>query len=332
MLRAAPKITVVVATYNRAAALQHSLRTLLAQSLADWQALVIGDACTDDSADRVAALGDDRIRFVNLPERSGEQAAPNSVGMALADTPFVAFLNHDDFWLPDHLDIALRTLCDTGADMFWARAAFFTNRGGWDERILFAEMSPTGRSFGDMFDAPFYLAEPMSAWVARTDALRTLGPMTPASRCAVAPIVDYCLRAAHAGLTLRDGDRVAVLKDRVAAPPPLYQSRRPFAEALVRAIERGETPAILDQIDSDLRLSRALGLGRSFAPPAPISGEMHRAQVFARTGYDLARAEAQARRSEPQLLTRTLKNRTGETIDRQPELAALIDHARRAIG
>ncbi|MDO6522053.1 glycosyltransferase [Shimia thalassica] len=81
------RVTVVVATYNRATVLSRTLRTLIAKSLQDWQAVVVGDACSDNTQDVIAALDDKRIQFVNLPERFGEQAGPNSVGMALASTP-----------------------------------------------------------------------------------------------------------------------------------------------------------------------------------------------------------------------------------------------------
>ena len=124
-------ITVVVATYNRAIVLARSLRTVIAQTRQDWTALVIGDACTDATSQAISDLGDDRIRFVNLPNRFGEQAGPNSVGMALAETPYVAFLNHDDYWFPDHLERAVDTLRQEGRDLFWSRTAFFTNRGTW---------------------------------------------------------------------------------------------------------------------------------------------------------------------------------------------------------
>ena len=97
-------VTVIVATYNRAAVLKEALRCLMAQTHQSWRALIIGDHCTDETAEVVAAFNDPRLSFHNLPERFGEQAGPNSIGLALARTEYVAFLNQDDLWFPDHLE------------------------------------------------------------------------------------------------------------------------------------------------------------------------------------------------------------------------------------
>jgi GT2 family glycosyltransferase len=54
-----------------------------AQTRSDWELIVVGDACTDDTADVVATFPDPRIRFVNLPENVGEQSGPNNEGVRL---------------------------------------------------------------------------------------------------------------------------------------------------------------------------------------------------------------------------------------------------------
>ena len=63
-----PLVTVRIATYNNAELLcERTLASLRAQTYERWEAIVVGDALTDDTAERIAALGDPRIRFVNLP-------------------------------------------------------------------------------------------------------------------------------------------------------------------------------------------------------------------------------------------------------------------------
>ena len=62
-----PCVSIVVATYNRSNVLALALRTVLWQTVTDWELLVIGDACTDDSAAVVGAAGDSRVRWINLP-------------------------------------------------------------------------------------------------------------------------------------------------------------------------------------------------------------------------------------------------------------------------
>ena len=97
---ASPAVSVIIATYNRAHTLRHAVQSVRNSSFTDWELIVVGDACTDDSAECVAAFNDPRIRFVNLPDRTGHQSGPNNHGLALARGKYVAFLNHDDLFFP----------------------------------------------------------------------------------------------------------------------------------------------------------------------------------------------------------------------------------------
>jgi glycosyltransferase involved in cell wall biosynthesis len=95
-----PAVSIVTATYNRRRALACTIESVRRQSFEDWEMIIVGDACTDDTAETVAKFADPRIRFINLTRNFGEQAGPNNVGFAAANGPIIAFLNHDDLWLP----------------------------------------------------------------------------------------------------------------------------------------------------------------------------------------------------------------------------------------
>ena len=103
--------------------MRHAIESVRNSRFADWELIVVGDACTDDTAACVAAFGDPRIRFVNLPERCGDQSGPNNHGVALSRGRYVAFLNHDDFYLPDHLATCVAAL-DAGGGSCFARSAY----------------------------------------------------------------------------------------------------------------------------------------------------------------------------------------------------------------
>jgi glycosyltransferase involved in cell wall biosynthesis len=98
-----PLVTVIIPTYNWSAVLPYSIGSVLRQTLADFELLVIGDGCTDDSEAVVRAVGDPRIRWINLPKNTGIQSGPNNEGLRLARGEFIAYLGHDDLWLPHHL-------------------------------------------------------------------------------------------------------------------------------------------------------------------------------------------------------------------------------------
>jgi glycosyltransferase involved in cell wall biosynthesis len=98
-----PRVTVIVATYNWSTVLPYSIGSVLGQTFTDFELLVIGDGCTDDSEAVVHAIGDPRVRWISLRSNSGHQSIPNNEGLRQARGESVAYLGHDDLWLPHHL-------------------------------------------------------------------------------------------------------------------------------------------------------------------------------------------------------------------------------------
>lgn len=115
MVSASPRVSVVIATYNRSAVLRYAIASALDQSYGDFEVLVVGDGCTDDSEQVVKAIADPRVRWINLPENSGHQSAPNNRGLHEARGEFIAYLGHDDLWLGHHLECMIDALEKTGA-------------------------------------------------------------------------------------------------------------------------------------------------------------------------------------------------------------------------
>ena len=62
------------------------------------------------------SFGDPRILWFNLPVNSGNQAAPNNTGLALARGRYIAYLGHDDIWHPEHLTSMLAAIASARAD------------------------------------------------------------------------------------------------------------------------------------------------------------------------------------------------------------------------
>jgi glycosyltransferase involved in cell wall biosynthesis len=109
----APRVTVVMATYNYAEVLEYSIGSVVDQTFRDFELLVVGDGCTDDSERVVTAIGDRRVQWVNL-ERTGHQVGPNNEGLRRARGAVVAYIGHDDLWLPNHLELLMGAF-DAGA-------------------------------------------------------------------------------------------------------------------------------------------------------------------------------------------------------------------------
>ena len=118
----APRVTVIIATYNWSSVLRFAVASVLRQTFTDFELLVVGDGCTDDSADIVAGAADPRVQWINLPANTGHQSGPNNEGLRRARGEIVAYLGHDDLWLPHHLASLVAALDRTGSDLAYALA------------------------------------------------------------------------------------------------------------------------------------------------------------------------------------------------------------------
>lgn len=112
-----PLVSVVIATYNYSSVLKYAIQSVLWQTYHNFELWVIGDGCTDDSEAVVASFADSRVHWVNLPENTGSQAAPNNEGIARASGKYIAYLGHDDLWVPNHLQVLVEKLETSGADL-----------------------------------------------------------------------------------------------------------------------------------------------------------------------------------------------------------------------
>lgn len=117
-----PLVSIIIPTYNWGSVLRLAIQTALWQTMPDFELLVIGDGCTDDSAEVVQSCGDRRIRWHNLAHNSGNQSAPNNAGLAMARGRYVAYLGHDDVWYPTHLATLLKTMRRGSVDLAYTRS------------------------------------------------------------------------------------------------------------------------------------------------------------------------------------------------------------------
>ncbi|HLJ93375.1 MAG TPA: glycosyltransferase [Gemmataceae bacterium] len=104
-----PLVSVVIPAHNRETFLPAAVESVLSQTFTDWELLIVDDG-SDDSTARVAreyAGKDLRIRCLRHEHRKGAQAARNS-GIRAAQGPWIAFLDSDDRWLADSLEVRLQ--------------------------------------------------------------------------------------------------------------------------------------------------------------------------------------------------------------------------------
>jgi hypothetical protein len=200
----APLVSIIVAAYGRAEVLRWALDSAARQTLTDWELLVVGDACDSATADLVLARAaqDPRIRFTNLQTNYGEQSGPNNVGMARTSGRYIAFLNQDDLWFPDHLAQLVDWIEASGSDLAYGLSLHFSPRPS-PEPIELAQWPTHLLGLGHLgcFD-PLSTFSPASAWLVRRTCVEQLGLWRPALECRTESSQEYLYRAWKAGMRL----------------------------------------------------------------------------------------------------------------------------------
>ncbi len=102
------RVSVVVPLYNKAGPVVAAVKSVLCQTVADFELIVVDDGSTDGGAGVVAAMGDRRVRILTQPN-AGPGAARNR-GWRDATSELIAFLDADDEWEPDLLQRAVAAL------------------------------------------------------------------------------------------------------------------------------------------------------------------------------------------------------------------------------
>ncbi|MFD6528732.1 glycosyltransferase family 2 protein [Streptomyces sp. NPDC060184] len=128
--RRAPRVTVVCPTYNRSEAITRTIDSVRAQTVEEWELLVVSDGSDDDTEAWVAraAREDPRVRLVAL-SRTGHPSGPRNAGLAEARGAYTAYLDHDDTWHPHHLRTVLELL-EGGADLAASGCEYRDATGG----------------------------------------------------------------------------------------------------------------------------------------------------------------------------------------------------------
>ncbi|HVL51770.1 MAG TPA: glycosyltransferase family A protein, partial [Actinomycetota bacterium] len=235
-----PAISIVTATYNRSRWLACAIESALKQTFEDWELIVVGDACTDDTGEVVAGINDRRIRFINLTRNFGEQAGPNNFGISQATAPLLAFLNHDDIWLPNHLALCRETLLGQDADFVFGASAHMAAGSPSPLRFdgLGIGISGTGSGYGWSPAGVEESVAPASTWLMRREVPETLRGWRLGRECYTDPSQDFLFRVWKQGFRIRAVREITVVMITSARRPGSYLAEgAPEQEWVLRQLD-----------------------------------------------------------------------------------------------
>jgi glycosyltransferase involved in cell wall biosynthesis len=209
------RVSIITATYNRSEVLRYAIDSVRRQTYSDWEHIIVGDACTDDTEELVASYADPRLIFINRAVNYGEQSVPNNDGLRHARGELIAFLTHDDLWFADHLAALIAHLDATGADLVHAPLVGIDVHGVAHCGLTNAELR---------YDPSHFV--PASLWLLRRALADELeGWRTAREIHASNPSQDFLVRAWRVGRVIACHPRVTALMLPSGGRPGSYRTR-----------------------------------------------------------------------------------------------------------
>lgn len=101
-------VDIIIPTYNGMPWLASTLESVLAQSYEDIKVYIIDDGSSDGTADYVRSINDSRIAYLRKP--NGGVSSARNFGIRHSSSPFIAFLDADDIWIPQKIEKQMKIM------------------------------------------------------------------------------------------------------------------------------------------------------------------------------------------------------------------------------
>lgn len=182
------------------------MASVAAQTYTNWELIVVDDGSTDGTVDELRKIEDERVHVIAAPH-AGSSGASRNRGIEAATGDWIAFLDSDDVWLPEKLELQFGALSDRGAG--WC----YTNYSLMDAQGADIPLHAGGyRPLRGRIIEPLLLdqtAVPVDSLLIRRDVLAAVGSFEPALRY---EDLDFAFR-------------LALVADAEALPQPLVRIR-----------------------------------------------------------------------------------------------------------
>jgi len=114
-------VQIIIPVYNSGRYLRRCFDSLTAQTFKNWQAIIIDDGSTDDSAAIIGEYAARDERFMYIKQQNSGVSSARNTALGKLDAEYAAFLDSDDYWEPDMLEILYGKVKEYNADIVQCR-------------------------------------------------------------------------------------------------------------------------------------------------------------------------------------------------------------------
>ena len=146
------RVSVILCVFNEEKFLQNAIESILNQSLSDFELIIVNDGSTDATLDIINSYDDERINLINQ-ENIGLGASRNKA-MAEASGEYVMFLDGDDWFGLDALEIAYNEAKSKNTDITMFQIKYYDDETGNFSGNDWFDLNSFDKSFDDCVFAP----------------------------------------------------------------------------------------------------------------------------------------------------------------------------------
>jgi teichuronic acid biosynthesis glycosyltransferase TuaG len=198
-------VSVIMPAFNAAALIEESILSAQTQTHTEWELIVVDDGSTDDTASVVKRLmeADQRIKYIYQPNQ--KLGAARNTGLLAAKGEWIAYLDSDDLWMPDKLELQLQAAKNFNAGVIYT--------GGYNFYFEKGKISPYDTIYGKFSGYEMYKilstrnVIPVLAVLMRRELIATVGLQDIDPKSYGCEDWDYWLRISKAGTSFYGIDK-----------------------------------------------------------------------------------------------------------------------------
>ena len=145
------KISVILPVFNSQSYIKQAIDSVLAQTFVDFELIIVNDGSTDKTSDIINEFTDERIKIINQ-DNLGPGASRNNA-LKMAQGSYVMYLDSDDWFCPDALEVAYGEITKYGADLT------FFQMINWDGEVFYENDWFDMKTFDESFENRVFAPE-----------------------------------------------------------------------------------------------------------------------------------------------------------------------------
>ena len=127
--------SVIIPTHNRAALLRKAVQSVADQTMGNWEVIIVDDGSTDNTKEVIKEFQDSKIHYYH--QENKERSAARNLGIEKATGLYVCFLDDDDYFLANHLEVLKKRIDKEGNPVGIFRTGMITKHGSHEKYSIF---------------------------------------------------------------------------------------------------------------------------------------------------------------------------------------------------